>query len=1174
MSHKTRYRRRARMSAVLLSVLALMLGTVLLASAAIPVLKTNTSLALDEDMSEPITKVMLQATDADTPAENVVYQLARLPAYGTLRNTKASGNPQAGKLNIRDTFTQDDIDKEVIEYAHDGSEVANDNFAFTVSDGSIPNTARVSLPLAGTQQTRNAWLPSISANGRFVAFQSQDRNLVANDTGGFQNIFVYDRETGKTQRVSVGWGDSAANGNSYNPSISADGLHVAFESDATNLLPTNDTKGSKDVFVYDRAAKETQRVSVTPDDGEANGESSNPSISADGRYVAFQSAATDLSDLPVDTNNAADIFVYDRNAEITHFVSVAKGGTLANGASAEPSISSDGMHVAFESDATNLTVPSDNNGFRDIFVYDRGTRETQRVSAAPGGGAANSSAFKPSISDDGETVAFQSNATNLTGLEDNNGRSDIFVYVRATKSTERVSVATGGVQATGGSQGSVAASISADGWYITFQSDTTNLIGPNGDTNGVWDVFVHDRHTGVTERVSVVTGGAQAVGGASVAPSISADGRLVAFHSEATNLSSNTNGFDNVFVVATSTPHVFNISINPVNDEPNRPDIADQTIVQNTTGMPIPFSVTDPDNQPADLVVELSSSNPSVVPITNRSVVRGGGDQAELSVPTGSQTGSADVTVTVSDGEKSTSDTFTVNVVTPAAVLQPAPWLVMLYLAGDDTEPTEVGQTSLSEPIRQLQSRLATMPPNPHMRLVVLSDGNQLNDSFLYVREPGATGLSKHVALSLWPSGVVSELDTGSVSTLRNFVTWARTTYPGSAHTMLSIVNHGGGWAPDPGVPGQPRGITPTQAAFDAGGWRGMSLDLSTNNRSGSSLSTKQTGKALDGLGKLDVLFFDACLMGMIESAAEVQPYADYFIAGENLLWSRLPYERYLDNTVLNATTTPRALATTIVERYNQPSPPDEPFAIAALELAELPAVTRAVNNLAQGVLEALPKGAAPATPTVPTLPAVPLSNPIRAALMHAYSLSQKFDYDSNFALDTTDGYVDLVDFAAKLKLEPDIPQPVKTQAQIVINTVGISGNPGAVIAAKTVYDVSGLQQPSWKLSGAHGLAIYLPLGELDCRPTGLRDPGDAPAVAPCVATTNDGSQPVLEPQLRYYADPYQLAFTRDAPYWAELLLRLEAGTPLRRNEPFQAPAPAESAVRSSWRTVVPLVTK
>jgi len=421
------------------------------------------------------------------------------------------------------------------------------------------NTARVSVASDGTQSNNDSYNPSISDDGRFVAFESEATNLVSGDTNNFRDIFVHDRQTGQTTRVSVASDGTQSNQHSYNPSISADGRFVAFESVASNLV-SGDANNHPDIFVHDRQTGQTTRVSVASDGAQANDFSSNPSISADGRYVAFISVANNLVSggdtepptLPSTTslpNNTAsgdtgvdhDVFVHDRQTGATTLVSVAMDGSEGNGYSEEVSISADGRYVAFRSWADNL-VSGDTNNHPDIFVRDLQTNQTTRVSVASDGTQANNFSFEPSISADGRYVAFMSWADNLVS-GDTNGDWDIFVHDRQTGVTIRVSVATGGGQAAGRSQ---SPSISADGRYVAFASFASNLV--SGDTNNHPDIFVHDRQTGVTIRVSVASDGTQTYV-FSFDPSISADGRYVAFGSEADNLvSGDTNGRYDIFV--------------------------------------------------------------------------------------------------------------------------------------------------------------------------------------------------------------------------------------------------------------------------------------------------------------------------------------------------------------------------------------------------------------------------------------------------------------------------------------------------------------------------------------------------------------------------------------------------------------------------------------------------
>jgi len=405
------------------------------------------------------------------------------------------------------------------------------------------NTTRVSVASDGTQANDHSVDPSMSADGRYVAFESKASNLVSGDTNGEQDIFVHDRQTGQTTRVSVASdGTQARSGTIYgslSPSISADGRYVAFHSYATNLV-SGDTNLSSDVFVHDRQTGQTTRVSVASDGTQANNLSAHPSISADGRYVAFVSFANNL--VSGDTGYV-DVFVHDRQTGQTTRVSVATGGGQANGNSYDPSISADGRYVAFESDATNL-VSGDTNFSPDVFVHDRQTGQTTRVSVASDGTQANGPSGKPSISADGRYVAFMSSADNLVSMPGPPTR--IYVHDRQTGQTTLVSVASDGTPA---NSSAFYPSISPDGRYVAFRSRASNLV--SGDTNGTWDVFVHDRQTRQTIRVSVASDGTQANGVLTISskPSISYDGRHVAFESDASSLvSGDTNNARDIFV--------------------------------------------------------------------------------------------------------------------------------------------------------------------------------------------------------------------------------------------------------------------------------------------------------------------------------------------------------------------------------------------------------------------------------------------------------------------------------------------------------------------------------------------------------------------------------------------------------------------------------------------------
>jgi Tol biopolymer transport system component len=401
-------------------------------------------------------------------------------------------------------------------------------------------TQRVSVGPGGLQSNAHSWQAVISGNGRCVVFESLASNLVPDDTNGVQDVFVHDRWTGTTFRASVASDGTQGDGESARPSISHDGRYVAFYSSSTNLVP-GDGNGAKDVFVHDLQTRSTIRVSVDSGGGEANGRSIHPVISADGGAVVFHSEATNLAPdgnpqwdvfvhdigtgatalaslrtdggwgndwsehavisgdgrlivyhsdatnlIDDDLNEVEDVFLYDRATGVTSRVSLGWAGGEADGLCVFPSVAAGGRFVAFESDATNL-APDDSNGVRDIFVRDLALAATVRVSVATDGTQANQDCYTPAISRDGRYVVFSSGSDTLVA-GDANGLPDAFVHDLHTGETVRVSRGPGGIQANGAS---VFTSISATGAHVAFQSSARNLVG--GDTNGAFDIFVHER---------------------------------------------------------------------------------------------------------------------------------------------------------------------------------------------------------------------------------------------------------------------------------------------------------------------------------------------------------------------------------------------------------------------------------------------------------------------------------------------------------------------------------------------------------------------------------------------------------------------------------------------------------------------------------------------------------
>ncbi len=396
-------------------------------------------------------------------------------------------------------------------------------------------TTRVSLRSDGLQDRRDSQAPAISADGRFVAFESLGASLVPGDTNECMDVFVHDRELSTTVRVSVDWEGHQGDGDSRSPSISADGRFVAFESLALNLGGSAHAAG---IYVHDRSTGDTALVSVDSAGRPATRPSARPSISADGRFVAFESTAGNL--VPNDANGLPDVFVHDRETCNTIRASINWRRVSARGSSGWPVISGNGRFVAFVSDADTF-VYGDSNRADDVFVFDRESRRTTRASVGWDGREAKGPSFKPAISHDGRFVAFASDADNLVRFD--RGLRDVFVHDRQTGETRMVSVDSLGEH---GNLQSGGPSISVDGRWIAFHSSATNLAAD--DVNRVDDVFLYDSETYSTSRVSRATNGEPA-DSFSYGPSVSGDGSCVAFTSRAKNLAGgDTNGAWDVFV--------------------------------------------------------------------------------------------------------------------------------------------------------------------------------------------------------------------------------------------------------------------------------------------------------------------------------------------------------------------------------------------------------------------------------------------------------------------------------------------------------------------------------------------------------------------------------------------------------------------------------------------------
>lgn len=413
---------------------------------------------------------------------------------------------------------------------------------------------------------------SISADGNYITFNSNGDNLVSNDANGCSDIFVYDVNSGKTMRVSVSSNGSESDSNSYESSISADGRYITFASYASNLVE-GDSGYHSDIFVHDRNSKTTTRISVSSTGEEADGDSFAPSISGDGHYVVFLSKAYNLVNTTLSSNYyGIHIFIHDMVSGTTENIPILNSSEFSY--YGQVSISSNGRYIIYKSgkgspvsaalsmdpmseeDSYNDLPESENDPLPDydkVLVYDRITGITKNIGLSSSGEEANGDCYEPSISADGRYVTFSSFADNLVS-GDNNQMSDIFIRDRLLGTTNRISVSSNGSET---DYDSYSSSISPDGTHVAFASWAANLV--SGDTNNCADIFVRDLISGITKRISISYNGEESNGASynygdrftnsAFKPSLNNDGSLVAFSSYATNLVPfDSNGYSDVFL--------------------------------------------------------------------------------------------------------------------------------------------------------------------------------------------------------------------------------------------------------------------------------------------------------------------------------------------------------------------------------------------------------------------------------------------------------------------------------------------------------------------------------------------------------------------------------------------------------------------------------------------------
>jgi len=406
-----------------------------------------------------------------------------------------------------------------------------------------PYIERVSVSSFGTQANGESSGALISGNGLFVVFYSSATNLVENDVDGGGHYYLRDLQAGLTEIINV-----RPEGGSRGIVVSAisdDARYLAFRSEEADIVP-DDTNDLADAFVYDRETDITERVSVSSSGVQGNNRIDGfIGMSGDGRYVVFPSDSDNL--VPNDTNAASDIFVRDRNTDTTERVSVGLNGAEANGSSHfDPAISSNGRYVTFRSMATNL-VPDDTTIWEDVFVYDRDTGAMDRVSLSTSGEESLGVNYVPMISAGGRFVSFASNAENLAPI--GAPGPDVFFRDRTEGTTKIISVAQDGTPGEWG--GDYHTFNAATARYVAFMSNGSNLV-PNDD-NDAHDVFVYDRFNELLKRVSIGQDGQEANGATSLSSwrhSFTLNGEFLLFSSAASNLiDADTNDAKDVFII-------------------------------------------------------------------------------------------------------------------------------------------------------------------------------------------------------------------------------------------------------------------------------------------------------------------------------------------------------------------------------------------------------------------------------------------------------------------------------------------------------------------------------------------------------------------------------------------------------------------------------------------------
>jgi hypothetical protein len=499
-------------------------------------------------VSTKVSAIFLNEMDSATVENGFSLMLNNTPVTATVVYDVATKTATLTPTNNLDSGAE--------YFASIDSSVKDSNGNFPLPSGFIWsfNTSSsmqlVSKNSSAVTANDSSLLADIDGTGRFIVFESEATNLVTlSTTLNRSNIYRKDTVTGEVVLVSTDeTGLVEANNNCANPSISANGRFVVFESNATNLdaAIVTSPNGPSQIFLKDLEDDSielvSRSVSLVPDNS-TNG-SINPGVSDDGRYIVFESADNALSQ--IDGNTFIQVYRKDMNDEAVEMISRSVGDLAGNGASTNPDMSANGAHIVFESEATNFGASSGGN--RIYYVDTSIAHAVEKISVTTAGLDAISDASSPSVSDDGSLVVFHTDATNLDPL-DTNGLTDVYFRNRASVTPTTTLVSLNQVGTSAGNSSSSNARISGNSNYIVFESLAADLVAD--DTNGVKDIFVRNLSALVTDRVNNPSSGSESSFPISAAfqhqPVISADGRYVGFHSEEQYSIDDTDTLSDVF---------------------------------------------------------------------------------------------------------------------------------------------------------------------------------------------------------------------------------------------------------------------------------------------------------------------------------------------------------------------------------------------------------------------------------------------------------------------------------------------------------------------------------------------------------------------------------------------------------------------------------------------------